>query len=267
MLSNFLKKFPKLNNNNSSQQSPLSRSRVWMSILGALAIVYLLWNIDALDFIVYPLRLFVTYVHEAGHSSMALLTGGKVIEFSVSGDGSGLATTAGGTRALILPAGYLGAAFFGAILFFLVNTFRRPRTLAIGIGIILLFFTVSFSGVSPSGEYFALVVGIGMGLLLIGMGWKLNRQVNLLILNVLAIMTSLNAVLDLVSLVNNADICNDRVCNDAAAFSDEVVGLPAEVWAFVWAGIAVLMIGTAVYYSLIRPPLNNAHKALDDDKV
>lgn len=267
-MSKFLKNLTASNDDDdNTSQIPLTRNQMWMSIFGALTIVYLLWNIDALDFIVYPLRLFVTFVHEAGHSGMALLTGGKVIGFSVSGDGSGLATTAGGSRALILPAGYLGAAFFGAILFYTVNSFRRPRTIAIIIGVILLFFTVSFASVSPSGEYFAMVVGVGMGLLLLGMGWKLNRSVNLLILNVLAIMTSLNAVLDLVSLVDHADICTRDVCNDAAAFSEEVAGLPAEVWAFIWAGIAVMMVGVAVYYSLLRPSLNNATKALEDNNA
>ena len=248
--------------------SPITRSRVWVTIFGALAIVYLLWNIPAFDFIVYPLRLFVTYVHEAGHSAMALLSGGDVVGFSVSSDGSGLARTIGGSRALILPAGYLGAAFFGACLFYAVNTLRRPRTIGIVIGVIMAFFTLSFASVDASGAPLAMLIGLGMSAVLIGMGWKLNRQINLLVLNVLAIMTSLNAVLDLFFLVNNADIgAGQGVRNDAAAFSADVIGLPAAVWAFVWAGIAIAMIGAAVYYSLIRPTLNDAVKDTEKPKA
>ena len=256
----------------SDAKTPITRSRVWVTMFGALAIVYLLWNIPALDFIVYPLRLFVTYVHEAGHSSMALLSGGKVVGFSVSSDGSGLARTIGGTRALILLAGYLGAAFFGACLFYIVNTFRRPRSISIVIGVMMVFFTLSFASVDASGAPFAMLIGLGMSAVLIGMGWKLNRQINLLVLNVLAIMTSLNAVLDLFFLVNNADVgAGQGVRNDAAAFSEVVnvlgIGLPAAVWAFVWAGIAIAMIGAAVYYSLIRPTLNDAVKDAEKPKT
>ncbi|MBC8100177.1 MAG: M50 family metallopeptidase, partial [Armatimonadetes bacterium] len=108
-------------------QSKRFRRRALLTALVALAVVYVLWNVQAFDPLLYPIRLFVTYVHEAGHSLMALLTGGRVVGFVVHPDGSGLATTAGGSRALILPAGYLGAALFGAVLFYLVNRVRYTR--------------------------------------------------------------------------------------------------------------------------------------------
>jgi hypothetical protein len=46
----------------------------------------------------YPLRLFVTYVHEAGHAIMTLLTGGRIHEFVVSADGSGHVVSSNGAR-------------------------------------------------------------------------------------------------------------------------------------------------------------------------
>ena len=48
----------------------------------AMVVVYIIWNVPFFSFIAYPLRLFVTYVHEAGHSLAALLTGGQVIGFT-----------------------------------------------------------------------------------------------------------------------------------------------------------------------------------------
>lgn len=241
----------------------LSYRRMLTINLIGLAVVYVLWNVPALDFIVYPLRLFVTYVHEAGHSLMALLTGGRVISFVVNSDGSGLATTAGGTRALILPAGYIGAAFFGAALFYLTNTFRRPRTLAFGLGGLLIFFTLMYSGVGSSGAPLAFLVGILSGAALIGMGWKLSRDVNLLVLSVLAMMTGLNALLDLWYIVQSPNVSGAQgmVRNDAAAFSQNVAPIfPASIWALIWALIAVGMLGAAIYYSLLRPLLKDAEK-------
>lgn len=236
----------------------ISYRTVWTMTLAALGVVYLLWNVAALDFLVYPLRLFVTYIHEAGHSLMALLTGGRVIGFSVSPDGSGLATTAGGSRALILPAGYLGAAFFGAALFYLVNTLRRPRFLAIIIGVGMVVFTLMYASLDASGAPVAFIVGILGGAALIGMGWKLNRTINMLVLNVLAIMTGLNAILDLWLIVrfSNLRSSDGLVRNDALAFSEEITPLiPPVVIALIWALIAVLMLGAAVYYALLRPAL------------
>jgi hypothetical protein len=233
----------------------------------AAVLAYLLWNVDALSPLMYPCRLFVTYVHEAGHSLMALLTGGKVLGFTVSSNGSGLATTSGGTRALILPAGYLGAAFFGAVLFYILNTRPYARTISIILGIGLVVFTLMYARPDQDGAPIALLVGLLAGLGLVGLGWKVGREINLLVLNVLAIITALNAVLDIVYLtkftrVNDA-ICDQRgaAINDAAAFTCDVArGIPPVVWAFLWAGIAVAMMGAALYYSLIRPMLQEADK-------
>jgi hypothetical protein len=236
----------------------LTRQRALMLTFTALVIVYLIWNVAALAPLAYPFRLFVTYVHEAGHSLMALLSGGKVVEFNVSPDGTGLARTVGGSRALILPAGYLGAAFFGAVLFFLVNTTRRTRTLSIVLGIGLVLLTIAYARPGDDGAWTAIIIGLLMGLALIGTGWRFSSELNLLVLSVLAIMTALNAVLDITLLVRYADLemvtKNGIVRNDAAAFHAEVASfLPASAWALLWAAIAVLMIGTSVYYSVLRP--------------
>jgi hypothetical protein len=74
-----------------------------------------------------------------------------------------------------------------------------------------------------------------------------------LILDILAILTGLNAVLDLVSLIRFSGATIASVRNDAAAFSAEVAPiLPAAGWAVVWSILAVIMLGAAVYFSHIR---------------
>lgn len=219
----------------------------------ALVIVLILWNIDALAPLLYPFRLFVTYIHEAGHGIAAIITGGTVLSFSVSADGSGLATTAGGIRALILPAGYLGAAFFGAIVFYLTNTVRYPRAIAAALGVFLIGFTVMFARPDQRGIPLALLVGITFGAVLLALAWKARANWNILVLNILAMLTALNAVLDLVFLAQNSRMAG-MVRNDAAAFSAEVLPfMPPAVWAILWAGLALAMLGAAIYYSVIRP--------------
>ena len=86
------------------------------------------------------------------------------------------------------------------------------------------------------------------------LGWKANKSLNLLVLDVLAIVCGLNAVLDLLALMRFSDLSNGDIMNDAAAFSQQIAPIfPGAVWAFIWAILAVLMLGAAVWYSLVRP--------------
>jgi hypothetical protein len=250
----------KITQNNTQK---ISRRRALIITLVAVVIVYLLWNVPQLSSLAYPFRLFVTYVHEAGHSAMAWLTGGRVLGFTVSPDGSGVAVTAGGNRALIIPAGYLGAALFGSLLFYIVNTIPRPRLISAPLGAALIVFTLLFARPDASGLPLALTVGLLVGLLLLALAWKASRDINLLVLNVLAMMTALNAVLDVVGLIQHSHITvrtpgGGVIHNDAVAFSREIAPLiPPAVWALLWALIAIVMTGAAVYFSLIRPMLRN----------
>ena len=72
-------------------------------------------------------------------------------------------------------------------------------------------------------------------------------------LDILAILTGLNAVLDLVGLIGFSNATIGSVRNDAAAFSAEITPIiPPVIWAIVWALLAIIMLGAAVYFSHIR---------------
>lgn len=225
-----------------------SDRRLLLAVLAAV-VVFVLWNLPQLDFILYPFRLFVTYVHESGHGTAALLTGGRFMGFEIFANGAGQATTAGGSRLLILPAGYLGAALFGAILFYLNNRFHRSRFLAIVLGVGLIVYSILFGHIA----LLSLFIGCLFGGALIALGWKSNDYINSFVLNILAILTGLNAVLDVYQLIGNSGASLGAVRNDAAAFSAEVFPLPAAFWALLWSLIALIMLAVAVWYGVIRP--------------
>ncbi len=251
-------------------KSSSNRGTLFITAL-SLIFALLLWNAGRVDnllaqqgaapeginltAITYPVRLFVTFVHEAGHALAALLSGGQVLGFEVSPDGSGMATTAGGSKSLILPAGYLGAALFGALLFLLCS--RAPsitRGLSLLLGISLIVLSVLYARPDAAGNITALVIGVGYGLAMALLGWLAPQAINVFLLNTLAILTGLNAVFDLVHLVFNAGISNENALNDAAAFSREIAPLlPASIVALLWAAIAVGMMGAAMYFGLIKP--------------
>lgn len=215
-----------------------------------IVIVYVIWNIPQLNFLLYPLVLFNTFVHESGHAIAALLTGGDVHNFSVSFDTSGLTTTAGGWRWLILPAGYLGAAFFGSLLFYTVNRFPKLiNSIAVSLGVAMAAFTVLFSR-----DLLALSIGVFMGMLLMALGLKAHPFFTMLILNVLAVSTALNAFFDLRYLIFVTDASNGEVMNDVAAFSRSVTPfLPPIVIAITWAAISLVSFGMALYYGVWKP--------------
>lgn len=239
----------------------IGRGRMLAITMFSVLIVYLLWNVAALSFVAYPFRLFVTYVHEAGHALAAIISGGEVVGFTVSSDGSGLATTRGGSRALILPAGYIGAAMFGAGLFYVVH--RWPQAVRWTAGVIgggLIVFTLLYARPDAHGAPIALIVGLLFGAGLLALAYRASGQITILVLSVLAIMTGLNAVLDITTLVGWADSCaaigRDVVCNDAYAFHRDVAPfLPAAAWALIWAAISIALCAASVYYSLVQPLL------------
>ncbi len=235
----------------------LRRQTLLISALAFLA-VFVLWNQREMEMLLYPLRLFVTFVHEAGHVVAALISGGEVHEFIVYADGSGVARTRGGNPALIYPAGYLGAALFGSLLFLLSN--RVPRWasgIAMALGAFLIGITVLYGRPDSSGLPIALAVGVGFGTIILLIGAKAPRIINQLLLSILAVTTALEAVYDLKYILDGSLNGTINPQNDAVRFAQEITPLlPAAVIALLWAGIAVAMLGTAIYVGAIKPLRN-----------
>lgn len=231
----------------------------------AMVVVYILWNIPQLNIVLYPLRLFTTYIHEAGHSLAALLTGGQVIGFAVSANGSGLATTAGGARWLVIPAGYVGTAFFGSLLFYLINRFPRltnPLATALGFGMVV--FTLLFARPDETGVPWALFLGTGFGVAMIVLGLRVHSLITQLALNVIAVTTALEAFIKLRFIAANTDAARGQVVNDAAAFTRDVVPLVSpSIVALTWAAISLLMFAVALYYGAWKPLRAEIHESYD----
>lgn len=121
-----------------STASDRARRQMLLLAFGAFIVVFILWQVADNSPLLYPFRLLVTFVHEAGHGVSAILTGGNFISFEVQRSGAGVAATAGGSRFVILQMGYLGAALFGAILLFAANRVKRVQIVAFATGVFFL---------------------------------------------------------------------------------------------------------------------------------
>lgn len=60
----------------------------------------------------------MTYFHEISHGLAALLTGGDILGIELHFTGSGLCQVSGGLRWLVYLSGYMGATFWGLLIYF-----------------------------------------------------------------------------------------------------------------------------------------------------
>lgn len=268
-----------------------ARQRLLLAAGGFVAF-FIVWQSGALSGPMYPLRLFVSLVHELGHGLTAILTGGKFLTFQVFADGSGLAYTAGGSSFLVPQMGYLGAALFGAALLALTNRVRDVRPVAYGVAAYVGLGVVLFTGkggivavlivgalvawgiaaavyrtravfqiIAIIGMMLAIVVAWGEVALRIGLigaaviaviGAFAPRPVTVLLLNFLALVVGLNVILDITYLLQAPDASVGTIPNDAATMSHNT-GLPIAFWALLWVGLALVMNGIAIYIAFIQP--------------
>ncbi len=207
------------------------------SLLLACALTVALWFVPVASFALYPLRLFVTFIHEGSHALTAFLTGGTATQIVVQPDASGYTITQGGWQILIVMAGYLGATAYGAAMLALA---RRPGAARAILGI---------SGVLIALLDLLLVRGFGLGwgiaiaagLLLAAR--RLSARAAELTTMFLGVQCVVNALYDLKTLVG-LSVYGGPV-SDAVLMS-QIIPLPPVMWAVGWCGLALAILGAAL---------------------
>ncbi|MBI3977543.1 MAG: M50 family metallopeptidase [Chloroflexi bacterium] len=184
--------------------------------------------------IVYPIRLFVTLVHELSHAVAALATGGQVEAVVVFPTAGGVTLARGGNLFVVASAGYLGSVIFGGGLLALAKrgTWNRRALKLIAISLVVadLLFVRNIFGILAT---LALAVGCWL-LATAGPSWLVGFSVYLL-----AALNTLYAVADLtgvffLSLVG---------AGTDAALMARATGVPAIVWAVIWLGLGLAGLG------------------------
>lgn len=236
-----------------------AKPQVWL-LLVATAITVVLWFLPYGNWIVYPIRLFVTFIHESSHALMAVLTGGSVQSLTIAADTSGLTYSApsglvGGL--LTSSAGYIGTTVFGVVMLYLIRKNFSPNkiltALGIFIGSMLLIFTVVspffnlFSlQVSVSSVLFTIVTGAVLTAALVALGVFSNMRLARFAVAFLAVQCLLNAVMDQVTLLLiNSPFAAESIPNDAANMA-KATHLPGIIWVVIWMGISLVMISVGL---------------------
>lgn len=101
-------------------------------------------NIPYWYILIYPIRIFVTFLHEFSHAFFALATGWTVESLRINPDWSWLAVTGWWIRDIIVAGWYIWSALFGWILLFLSSRFPSSGKFLILVIISLMIFSGIF---------------------------------------------------------------------------------------------------------------------------
>ena len=148
------------------------------------------------QFLLYPFKLFTTWVHETGHALMTVLVGGHVTSITIRTDTSGVTRSllpAGRVaRGLVASSGYLGAAVVGCLLMASTRVEKWAHVILRTLGAFMLVTLVLWMR-----NLFGVGVVLAWSLALITLAQKGAASAVRFFLSLLAIQVALNAVYDI----------------------------------------------------------------------
>lgn len=205
----------------------------------------LLWIAAALSFVIsltrwgplvlYPFRLFTTWVHECGHAVMTVLVGGHVSSIVILQNGAGVTSSlmpvSRVAQGLVVSAGYLGTSIIGCALMLAARGAKRAHGILWTIGAFMLITLIIWMR-----NLFGVAVVLIWGVALIALSRRGSGRVSALVLSLLAVQVALNSVFDIRVLffLNGGH-------SDAETMAKLFV-LPAWTWASLWMLVSVCLL-------------------------
>jgi Peptidase M50B-like len=230
-------------------QSPSEVKESFRLLVLASALTLALWFIPFAGVITWPLRQFVTLLHEAGHAIAALATFGQVHRIALDWNGGGVTLFAGGWTLIVASAGYLSTIVYGSSLLLVLRRARNARGAAIFTAVLLLLITGLFGG-----NLLAWLTGLAFGGGCLWIGLKAKPKVTHFVMSFLAVQCVLNALYDLRTLLF-LSAYDSNIHTDAQLMAAATNGfIPGLVWALGWSALAAVMLAATllIYYRSLR---------------
>ncbi len=205
-------------------------------VLTSFGIIVILNFIPILNVVLFPFKLFSTFVHETFHGVAAIVTGGSWVKFAVNFNTSGVAYTRPGLMMVIAPAGYLGTSLMGGILLLLsARMANAAKKVLVTIGLVMMTITFIFaeSWFSTTG-----LVGIIFGAFILLMGLFVNKPIAAFLLNFLAVTLCMNAIIDVKNLFSHTSA--GAGFNDAVAMN-RMIPIGAMTWSIIYIALSLLI--------------------------
>lgn len=192
--------------------------------------LWLLWNTPA----VYPIQVFVVFLHEISHAVAAVATGGSIQRITLNPRLGGACYCPGGNAFATLSAGYLGSLVWGGLI---LEAGRRsgPRVdrVTATIGILVVVLTSLFVR-----SAFGILFGLAFGAFLLLAARYLEERGNRRLLTGLGLTSCLYAVLDIKS-----DVLDRPHLPSDAYMLAQLTGVPTLVWGLLWITLALVVSG------------------------
>ena len=218
------------------------------------------WYLPVVGYLVYPIQLFATFIHESSHALAALITGNSVMSLTVSPDTSGMvwSQSSGFSSLFISSAGYVGTTLFGTLLLVWMRFGLRSRLALYLCSGLIAVMTVVFGFLAPFWNFLAnvtfgsIVFTVFSGAILTAALFAIakfatDKWVNFS-LAFLAVQCLLNSFFSLKTLfvISATSDASSDAANMAAA-----TGVPALAWVILWIAISLVMmaIGIRLYAS------------------
>lgn len=207
----------------------------WQLIL-ITVLIFLLWNTP----VVLPLKLMVVFLHELAHALAGILTGGSVVEISLSPQQGGHVLIRGGNRFLTLSAGYLGSLALGMALFLIALRTEADR-LVLGLfgGFMLLMTALYIRHLFPL--VFCILTGAGM----LAIARYLDRAFSDMVLRIIGLTSMIYAPYDIYS----DTIARSGLRSDARMLAEEFGG-PTIFWGGLWLILSLAAILYCLRYGI-----------------
>ena len=215
--------------------------RLWMAAALSLGLSLTLWG----PLVLYPFRLFTTWVHECSHAVMILLLGGSVRSITIEPDTGGitrsLMPSARIAQGLVASSGYLGASAVGCLLMAATRVEKSARPILRIVGVSMLVTLVMWIR-----NLFGFVVVLAWGGALVALARRGSGDASRFVLSLLAIQVALNSVYDIriLLLVKGGH-------SDAETMA-RLFLVPAWVWASAWMLMSVGMLGWTLWLTRVQ---------------
>jgi len=197
--------------------------------------------INQLPWVSIPFIYLTTVFHELSHGIAALVTGGSIVEFSLSTNGAGHVISRGGIAPIIAFSGYFGAALWGGLLY------QSARYIDLGRAtLVLLIFSfvltlVLWVNTLITAAILVLMIGL-LSAVLIGPSNKILKHV----IRFIAVIVLFNAIYSPLYLLGSSK-------GDSVLLADLLL-LPELFWVAIW-----LCWGLFVLYKLFKSSAVNTN--------
>ncbi|KAF9776241.1 hypothetical protein IL306_005607 [Fusarium sp. DS 682] len=222
-------------------QNPTHTQQVTLGIIAVYVVaIFILWNVPYVRMVLWPFKMLVIAFHEFGHAITAVLTGGHVKSITLDPREGGATLSAGGLRAFILPAGYLGSSIIGALLTFCGFNIVASKIASIVLAV--CFLLTLWWGKRDWLTIVTILLAVG---LLVACWFISHAQALRFVVLFIGVMSSLYSVWD---------ICDDLILrkvneSDASVFAKRYGG-SSQCWGVIWSIISVLFMAAGIVAGL-----------------